>query len=418
MSIKYVVDGLEPGNKSYTIYRPWNSNQTEYARKLSIVAPDTAQSLFIYNVNTKESIELKLIPNSMSESYSSRIVKESGIYGRVRPLNFYTGGGGKTLSFSFDLHEDLNSIDGSLYKLLDTLKDMSKPTFNGNRGLIQEPIVYLQFGDQFAGKGHINSDYTLNKPYRKDISRGNGGRYAFANVSITFTFHEEFEQSQYLISDEGELAISSYSIDLQKAYDNFLSERYGDYASEYGISMEDFIELVTANQYYITQSFTSEKLLGGFLNSVKINANDKKNPKLYEELMKLAETGQRVDGGLVYQYSYGQLNEITAAVFNFYVDLSNILSNDMVLVNKLEAVTNYYNIVFAYYNDIVARINQAKATAEGSVLRIQNTSGISSVNTIFISIEDADKAVLEIQQLLGIIFNQKFIYQSMMSAGN
>lgn len=174
-------------NQTY-LKEPWSSNQTfmKNERLLDIKTPDTKTSLYLYNINTRKEMNIKLIPPSLAETYSPNIITESP-FGILHPINFYTGGSPKTINFSFDIHEDMVTAMGiakTLYDAMDTLKSMSEPMVKNE--VYKEPSVYLQLGDQFAGKGHISSDITYKKPYVN-------GRYRMAKVSIDFTYHEIFK---------------------------------------------------------------------------------------------------------------------------------------------------------------------------------------------------------------------------------
>lgn len=406
-------------------YFPWKTDQSYRARQLSIVTPDTIQSLFLYDINKKIEVELRLIPNSLSEQYAARILKESGIYGRLRPINFYTGGGPKSLSFSFELHEDLNAIDGSLYNLLNRIKDMSKPSYNNARGVIDEPVIYFQLGDQFAGMGHIDSEYTLNKPFRLNESSDNLGRYAMASVSITFTYHEEFESVQKSISDTGTVYSSSVAVDLDAAYRNYLNiqaqdPRYGrvpDLTSV--ISIDDFIERVTGSQYYITQSFVDEKMLGGYLNAIgkapSYSTQVTTSQGLRMTLDEALESGQRI------QYSYGDgTNPYAIQVFNYYIDLSNILSTDLIVVDKMSAMDNFYRLVEQSYKDMnyLVAISKTGLTQIEDFSIIQVKIAVGSNLTIDMSVKEADRTLTEFRNLLRIISDQRAVYSALKGAGD
>jgi len=405
-------------------YEPWSSNQT----KLSIVVPTTIKSMFLYNINTEEEIKLMLIPDSLSEQYSSRIIKESGIYGRVKPINFYTGGNSKKLSFSFNLHEDLNSIDGSLYKLLKTLKSMSKPIISGSRDMIQEPIVYFQMGDQFAGLGHINTQYTLNKPYRKNTLISNGGRYAFASVSITFIFHEEFLTSKNSISSTGESVFTSTEINLEDAYSNFIQGN----GSALVTSIDDFVQEIEGGDYYITQTFANEKLLGGFLNAIMKDDRYTESgyTESYDAILDSINTGQKLLPTDMSNY-YGTspapdystiITPIQADIFNFYIDLSNILSAGLVIINKGTAISSLYRRVYDYYKWLRLKIDNAIYNYENLNLdSVKDSSTLNISYSTYVSIAMAYEKTLvaleSLENLLEIIDTQKAIYSSMASAG-
>ena len=82
--------------------------------------------------------------------------------------------------------------------LIDIIKGMSEPkTLNGR---LMEPLVYLQLGNQFAGKGHISTDINLNVPFRQ-------GRYIYISISFNFTYHEDFDIANVEIIDNTYTAV-------------------------------------------------------------------------------------------------------------------------------------------------------------------------------------------------------------------
>lgn len=159
------------------------------------VKPNT--SLFIYNLNTDEHLTFNLIPDTLQDTYTPTFHAENNIYGRTTPLYFYTGGGGKTLSFSFTLHEDELyksttdiTINRDIYKYIDKLVSFTEPylkNIDTRNQTLKEPLVYLQLGEHFSGKGFIEVNWSYRTPFRNN-------RYILADVGITFTYVVEYEQ--------------------------------------------------------------------------------------------------------------------------------------------------------------------------------------------------------------------------------
>ena len=222
---------------------PWSFYQTQdNVEKLSIRSIKDSTTLYLYNYNTGEEVELDVIPEAVSATYTSRITKQAP-FGVMHPINFYTGGTTKSISFSIDLHEDLHGLateaeaSKSIYLLIDRIKSMSEPRDFGGR--LREPLVYLQLGNQFAGKGHISTNIKLNTPYRQ-------GRYIYVNMSIDFTYHEDFD-------------IQSVNIE-----DNIFSFTHSGIAADiFNISEDNYDDFFTQNfdyEYVITQVFADTKL--------------------------------------------------------------------------------------------------------------------------------------------------------------
>ena len=171
----------------------WTTYQPDiYLKKKYISSSDILNYnyIYLYNLNTEEQIELKLVPQTVNESYSPNITPVSP-FGTIRPYYFYGGGNSKTISFSIDLHEDLDNVDGSIYTLVDKIKRLSYPYVKsqGSYSVIREPLVYMQLGNQFAGTGHVNISFQYSGPY--DVVTG---RYKTINMTITFVYHETYDQ--------------------------------------------------------------------------------------------------------------------------------------------------------------------------------------------------------------------------------
>lgn len=213
---------------------PWTFNQKEYTpgykRTLEQIGPT---SLYLYDIVRSKYISLPVIPNSVSASYTASL-KQLSSFGILHPINYYIGGSAKTISFAVDVHEDLvmdytgreNTERNNLYHMLDILKAMSEP--REDNGRLEPPHVYMQLGNQFAGKGHIETTISLATPYRDN-------RYVLANINITFTFHDSFKNSELeIVSEEpGSLKIGLGVSDLERLgvteenFENFFKENFG-----------------------------------------------------------------------------------------------------------------------------------------------------------------------------------------------
>lgn len=171
----------------WTTFQPNISLKKQYIPSSDIL---DYNYIYLYNLNTEEQIELKLVPQTVNESYSPNITPASP-FGTIRPYYFYGGGNSKTISFSIDLHEDLDNVDGSIYTLVDKIKRLSYPYVEsqGSYSVIREPLVYMQLGNQFAGTGHVNISFQYSGPY--DVVTG---RYKTINMTITFVYHETYDQ--------------------------------------------------------------------------------------------------------------------------------------------------------------------------------------------------------------------------------
>ena len=396
-------------NKSHFYNNPWSTNQSYKSYTLEVPKVDTDFSLYIYNLNTKQEIKLRLIPETISETYSPRIAKEAGIYGRVKPINIYTGGNAKTLSTTIELHEDLDNIQGSLYTLLEVLKSMSVPK---SSTMIREPRVYLQLGTQFAGEGHIDTTYTFLKPFRR-------GRYIRANVSLTFTFHEEFGES-YIDESLDSTEISSIGINLEDAYGRYMSELeasyYGEYTrEEFNYSIEDFMkDLQVRDSYQLTQLYDNQKLLGGFLTN--INYTSQALTDLINESLKY---GTRIDEAGIHRFitSLGASDIMYIAIFNYYVDLSNILTSGLIVKNLM------VNNLNSFKEDVGKYLSKFLEAASEGKRKSSSTSSYFMLDwhtgeAITMTAEKERLIKKELRNLISLADHQIRLFNSLEGAGS
>ena len=285
---RYVIDSIP--------FPSANNYQEGIARREFYTKRFTGeQRLYLYNINTQEETNLRLIPDSVSESYSPKIVSVTP-FGVITPVNYYVGGGAKTVSFSFKMHEDLQNKGGSVYNVIETLENMVRPVYKN--GQLFDPLVYFQLGEQFVGRGHISTSFSYNKPFRN-------GRYSMVEVSMTFTFHEEFEDDQVQYNDGYMADLSPNSIDSE------LVENY-----EF---VDDFIKFQTDPDYFVTQIFESQKFRTYF-NVVFTSVQE-------------------------YKGNYNRFDsEIEAA--EFFEDLQSTTINQLVQGNEI-AENNYFDNPFA-----------------------------------------------------------------------
>ena len=317
---------------------PWSTNQSFYKRELKIERLIKPASLFIYDINRNVEITLKLIPDDVSESYSPKITPVSP-YGVIRPINFYVGGENKKVNMSFTINEDF--IGQSLYDFLDRLKKMSVPV--SGRNILKPPLVYFQLGEHFAGKGHINTSFDLQKPFRN-------GRYTVANCNIDFTFHEEFFDEPDFSFDEPDVMVSRFSA-TQDIVEGFSS-------------YEDFISLSYSDEYFIERIYSNKKIKT-FLNTIEeyIRADLERmgftdNESTIESEMGILESGsplsarqytpisrpEYVEVPLVYRNKFGiELLNMIIALRKTIVPIfskSTIVTNLKIIHRRLNTIKN------------------------------------------------------------------------------
>lgn len=277
---RYVIDSIPfPGANQY---------QRDARREFYTKRFTGEQRLYLYNINTQEETNLRLIPDSVSESYSPKIVSVTP-FGVITPVNYYVGGGAKTVSFSFKMHEDLQNKGGSVYSVVETLENMVRPVYKNSQ--LFDPLVYFQLGEQFVGRGHISTSFNYNKPFRN-------GRYSMIDVSMTFTFHEEFEDDPIELNDGYVAELSSNSID-------------SDLVENYDF-VDDFIKFQTDPDYFVTQIFGSQKFRTYF-NAVFTTVQEYKltaaNYRQFDSELDAAEFFDNLQSATVNELVQG--NEIT-----------------------------------------------------------------------------------------------------------
>lgn len=345
--------------------KPWSSNQKFVLGKYGTVAPSTVQSLYLLNLNTKEEIVLKLVPQSLAEQYSARLTQQS-TFGILKPLNFYSGGTQKSISFSFDVHEDINGIDGSLYTLVEKIKRLNLPVIKNDT--IRGPEVYFQLGTQFAGKGHLKIDIEYKLPYNV-VS----GRYKLATITMSFVFHEEFYEEPVVLEE------NTLSLQLDASGIPLLQEAISSYDS-----VEDFLAGIVDYDYayYVSQDFAASKL-NAFLNiltnqSVVESFSEQQlldSNTVRENLLKSVEA-LRADGIIMADYrvnsetifyrnpygitlinAYKNIESIINPVFSRQAVLSNLKS----LLKTVETLSaTYRNSYFEVISGYPPGINTSK----------------------------------------------------------
>lgn len=273
-----------------------------------------------------EVIELKLIPDGVSESYKQQIVTQQ-LYGTYSPMYFYTGGGSKTIQFRFTIHEDINHVEGSIYKLRDKLISFGTATFDAT-GTLQEPLVYLELGDQFAGKGFLSTTFGFKTPYRN-------GRMIVADVEMTFTFIEEFDQDTYQLSTAGEhnyIRREDLTVDLKQIT--------GGYSA-----ISDLYEGLDSNDLQVLKDFAFEKATTDILNTTDSLGNQSfyiaKNP----ELLAHYATLNGVSDFTKYKH------EVAGDAYNYWLDYTIIIHSVVYSVPlKIKNLKTLKEKIYNYLN--------------------------------------------------------------------
>jgi hypothetical protein len=382
---------------------PWSSFQDYRKKQLTIIHQEREQDLFLYNINTKEEFRLSLIPDTLAESYSSRIVTQSP-FGVAHPINYYVGGDSKSLSFSFDMHEDLHNVNGSIYELLERLKDMSRAKVINQ--LLKAPLVYFQLGTQFAGLGHINVNYDYKKPFRN-------GRYIYVSCSISFTFHEEFEAEPV---DFGGTFVQDQSLGLNVDFGNLTDgfESYDDFAKE----SFDY-------DYIVTQIYSDSKLTAYFntlVTNIESHYDDiskltvAPDPEEVEQYISDIQSGNLPTGSTwINQNPYAV--DLINLFFKFKTIINPVFSTIIIKGNLVKLLYEISDLKEAYFNSYTGD-NQYDQQGYGwyEIMKVVGGSGYT-----FTWIQMKEKEKQEFEDALGylekLVNHQIAIYSIVTGAG-
>ena len=122
----------------------------------------TGCSVIIYKGNSEISTcTLPCYPEEVSESTSS-VWNDQPIVGRSSPITSFSGTGFRSVSFSMDLHRDMDTGSTSIETILKSLRMSVYGSYESSG--IQPPITTFIFGS-FKIKGIVRSiSYTWKKP--------------------------------------------------------------------------------------------------------------------------------------------------------------------------------------------------------------------------------------------------------------
>lgn len=306
----------------WTTYQPNTSLKKQYIPSSDIL---DYNYIYLYNLNTEEQIELKLVPQTVNESYSPNITPASP-FGTIRPYYFYGGGSSKTISFSIDLHEDLDNVDGSIYTLVDKIKRLSYPYVEsqGIYSVIREPLVYMQLGNQFAGTGHVNISFQYSGPY--DVVTG---RYKTINMTITFVYHETYDQ---LAVDFNRMRIDyPFDQDYSQGLADSIISLTGSISNKYTQNLLNILVDFESLGRFIFNDEKIKKVFNIAQSSIISTGTDRIDNELKDlelsELRNTIKSGHSVSTDELlktnaFKYSY---NPHAINLYNLYIDLVTIM---------------------------------------------------------------------------------------------
>jgi hypothetical protein len=136
-----------------------------------------SESCFIKLSSSSSYYNLPCYPDEVSDSTSSNWTDQS-ILGRSSPIEAFTGTSARGVSFSFDLHRDMDGPDYSsnnIEKILEVLRSSVYPEYT-SPGFV--PIIVLFVFGEFKVRGAVKSvDFTWKKPIID-------GYYSVCSVSV------------------------------------------------------------------------------------------------------------------------------------------------------------------------------------------------------------------------------------------
>lgn len=336
--------------------KPWSTYQDIMANtQANVIRPTAPVNLYLYNVNSREQLHIKLIPDQLSETYSQNIISVEP-FGVIHPIQFYGGGSNKSLAFEFILNEDMAismGLGNTIYEVSDKIKRLSEPVVKSGK-VYREPLVYFELGNQFAGIGHITTSLGYRKPYSR-------GRYTVLSCSISFVFHELFKQEVGRLGPEPstEVISSQYSFDFE-----------GSVASGTYDNVEDFYKENFDTSYFFTEYiFGDMKVKTLFASVFDLDAKNKSfdlgasdfsdlMSMMFSEDQNVALSTYQNISALMSDSLFGPQNPLVHIVF-FYYSLGSI-------INTL----GYYSKPIQALETLLANVNVYEATLSPEDLAI------------------------------------------------
>jgi hypothetical protein len=147
--------------------------------------PDNLVTIVNTSFNPPRAINFYgLAPDDLTESHSANF-EPVEIMGRSSPLASYSGGGGRTVDISLDVHEDyLKAYSNqknvaNIVEFVGQVKALTYPRYQDN--IVIPPRVFIKIGEFFRMKAYCNSvSVSWKKPIRE-------GRYIMAGLNMNFT---------------------------------------------------------------------------------------------------------------------------------------------------------------------------------------------------------------------------------------
>ena len=302
------------------------------------------------------------------------------------------------------MNDDSHNVNGSIYELLERLKDMSRAKVINQ--LLKAPLVYFQLGTQFAGLGHINVNYDYKKPFRN-------GRYIYVSCSISFTFHEEFEAEPV---DFGGTFIQDESLGLNVDFGN-LTDGFESY--------DDFLQESFDYDYIVTQIYSDSKLTSYF-NTLATNIESHyddiskltvaPDPEEVEQYISDIQSGNLPTGSTwINQNPYAV--DLINLFFKFKTIINPIFSTIIIKGNLVKLLYEISDLKEAYFNSYTGD-NQYDQHGYGWY-EIMKVVGGSGYTFTWIQMKEKEKQEFEdaLAYLEKLVNHQIAIYSIVTGAG-
>lgn len=331
---------------SNQVYTSFHNKELLKNPKIREAALHTETGVFIYNLNTDEYVKFMVVPDTLAENYKPTFHTESNIYGRSTPLYFYTGGGDKTLSFSFTLHEDLlpryesrdQDTKTDIYKFLEQIQELAEAQIKNvgtDTQTLREPQVYLEIGNQFAGKGFVEILWNYKTPYRNE-------KYIVVDMTIKFTYVLDYETpTTELYAGGDEVLTQDFTFNLD--IDAIKSASY--YGVGGGKYLENFVPEYLDYEYIRSYVWETQKLYESY-SFTALSMSD------FEFQLQWSNLTFSAKSASLTVTMFGRFNNLgqnlgefekktpffLAALSTYYIEIVNILRPDISQVDRFRAL--------------------------------------------------------------------------------
>jgi hypothetical protein len=126
-------------------------------------------TFYILNQVTGSKIEFLLVPEEISESFSSSFESQD-IMGRTAPIVGFSSSGPHTVSLNITIQADMEGGIENMKKKINQLIALTYPVYSGD--LLEPPKCFVRVGNMVGMYGYIESvDVSWEKPYTDMVFR-------------------------------------------------------------------------------------------------------------------------------------------------------------------------------------------------------------------------------------------------------